>query len=114
MMPQAPPSPVESIGDASGQDNTYVPAVAPITAPIGYDINVYWGLDTSAPIVAQLPDGYLVEIVCTAEGQSVTRTDGVTSSLWDGVSIGQGVGGFVPDVYVATGTTLAVMPNCAN
>jgi hypothetical protein len=105
---QSPPAPDSS----TGSDRRPFPA--PIVAPEGYDINIYWGLDSSAPVVASLPHGYQVQILCTAQGASVTRSDGVTSSLWDGVSIGEGVGGFVPDVYVYTGTEQPVMPNCAD
>ena len=105
---QSPPAPDYS----TGSDRP--PFAAPIVAPEGYDINVYWGLDLSATVVASLPHGYRVQILCTAQGAPVTRSDGLTSSLWDGVSIGEGVGGFVPDVYVYTGTEQPVMPNCAD
>lgn len=110
-MQQPPPMPASDGG--SGNSGGYMSVTAPITAPSGYDVNLYGGLDTSAVIVARLPDNYQVEIICTAEGQSVTRPDGVTSSLWDGVSVGGGVGGFVPDVYVVTQTSQPTMPNCA-
>jgi hypothetical protein len=103
---QAPPTPDSTAGN-------HQPVSASVTAPSGYTVNLYWGLDSSAPIVASLPDNYPVEIICTAQGASVTRPDGVTSSLWNGVSVGNGVGGFVPDVYTMTGTEQPVMPNCA-
>lgn len=110
-MDQAPPLAEQPTAD---ENPTAATIVAPITAPAGYDVNLYWGLDSSASVVATLPDNYQVEIICTAEGQAVTRSDGVTSSLWDGVSVGNNVGGFVPDVYVVTNTSQPTMPNCAS
>lgn len=108
-MQQSPPSPAASTGDPS-----YEPITAPITAPDGYDVKLRWGVDSTAPVVASLPNNYPVKIICTAEGQTIQRPDGVTSSLWDGVAIGNDVGGFVPDVYVYTGSTQPMMPNCAS
>lgn len=45
------------------------------------------------------------------QGDSVTFA-GYTSSLWDGVSVGNGVVGFIPDAHLDTGTVQPTTPNC--
>lgn len=60
-----------------------------------------------APIVGQRAHGVTVDIKCTAQGGVVTRSDGVSSSLWN--QIGEG---YIPDVNVITNTNQATMPNC--
>lgn len=57
--------------------------------------------------VGVLSDGDLVSITCTAQGEVVTRSDGTTSGLWDFVG-----SGYLPDVYVVTGTDQATAPTC--
>jgi hypothetical protein len=105
---------------AQRQQSQPEPVVAPIMAPVGYDIYLYATPSTSASTLAQLPDGHAVTIVCTMQGEAVTSSlDGVTSSLWDGVSAGSdGAGGhmtgFVPDVYVGTPSYQPTMPNCGS
>jgi hypothetical protein len=85
---------------------------APIVAGAGYTISLFDAPNSTGSVVAQLPDGYIVEIVCTMRGEAVTsELTGKTSSLWNGVSA-RGVIGFVPDVYVDTGTYQAVTPAC--
>jgi hypothetical protein len=89
-----------------------VPVTAPIVAGTGYTVNLFADSSLSASVLEQLPDGYLVSIICTTQGDAVTSDlTGVTSSLWNGVSAG-GVLGFVPDVYTGTPTYQPVMPNC--
>jgi hypothetical protein len=62
----------------------------------------------SSPHVAEIADGTTIGILCTAEGDVVTNPDtGQSSSLWDGTSEG-----FVPDVYVDTGTNQPTMGTC--
>jgi hypothetical protein len=71
-------------------------------------------VSTSAGIVTDMPAGQVVNVLCTMQGESVTsEINGYTSSLWNGVSIGNtSTVGFVPDVYVDTNTTQPTMPNC--
>jgi len=62
----------------------------------------------SSSVVAEITDGTTVSILCTAEGDVVTNPDtGQSSSLWDSTSEG-----FVPDVYVDTGTNQPTMGSC--
>jgi hypothetical protein len=62
----------------------------------------------SSPHVAEIASGTTIGILCTAEGDVVTNPDtGQSSSLWDGTSEG-----FVPDVYVDTGTNQPTMGTC--
>ena len=62
----------------------------------------------SSRTVAEIADGTTIGILCTAQGDVVTNPDtGQSSSLWDSTSEG-----FVPDVYVDTGTTQATMGSC--
>jgi hypothetical protein len=90
------------------------PVTARIVAPDGYTISLFTGVNSSASIVADLPAGQSVTIICTMQGESVSSgINGYTSSLWDGVSVGTGnTVGFVPDVYVGTPTYQPTMPNC--
>ena len=87
---------------------------APIVAPAGSDINLFSDANLSASIVAQLPAGQNVSVLCTMRGESVTsEINGYSSSLWNGVSVeGSDAVGFVPDVYVDTLTYEPTMPNC--
>ena len=56
----------------------------------------------------RLPDGASIGILCTAQGEVATNTDtGQSSSLWDGTT-----DGYVPDVFVDTGTNQATMGSC--
>jgi hypothetical protein len=59
-------------------------------------------------VVAQEADGTTIGIICTAQGDVVTNSDnGQSSSLWDGTK-----DGYIPDVYVDTGTNQATMGSC--
>nr|BFE50146.1 hypothetical protein GCM10017745_35730 [Saccharothrix mutabilis subsp. capreolus] len=61
-----------------------------------------------APIVGHLEPGAIIEILCTAYGESVTYAPaGLTSNLWNGVT-----GGYVPDVVVYTGTNEPTAGSC--
>ncbi len=62
----------------------------------------------SSQHVAEIADGTTIGILCTAQGDVVTNPDnGESSSLWDSTSEG-----FVPDVYVDTGTIQPTMGSC--
>ncbi len=69
----------------------------------------------SAKRVGELPPAAAVVIVCTETGTPVSgpRRGGgtLTERLWDRVHA-TGSTGFVPDVWVKTGTTGAVAPAC--
>jgi hypothetical protein len=97
----------------SPSDTSNVVATGTIQTPQGYStISVYDrpSLDSSA--VAEAADGTTIDILCTAQGDVVTNQDtGQSSSLWDGTSDGTSTG-FVPDVFVDTGTNQARAESC--
>jgi hypothetical protein len=97
-----PPSPSRS--DTSSQI-----ATGTVMAPQGDSaLYVFQQPSLSSPQVAEIANGEAIGILCTAEGDVVTNADtGLSSSLWDGTSEG-----FVPDVYVDTGTTQPTMGAC--
>jgi hypothetical protein len=111
--PQPPnPAPVVTIvppTSPSATDNSQEFATGTIYAPPEYNtIYVYSQPSQSSPVVASVADGITIGILCTAQGDVVTNEDtGQSSSLWDGTSEG-----FIPDVYVDTGTDQATMTNC--
>ncbi|MFJ8826316.1 SH3 domain-containing protein [Streptomyces sp. NPDC102467] len=78
-------------------------AVAP-----GYTVNVRSGPGTQYRVVRRLPQGARVTINCQKPGQSVTGPYG-TTKLWDNI----GVGEYVSDSYVHTGSDGYVAPRCA-
>lgn len=81
----------------------------------GYNVKLFKAPTLSASTVSDAPgglsNGQRVGVICTMEGDPVTF-GGYTSSLWDGVSVDNGVVGFIPDVHVNSGTTQPTMPNC--
>jgi hypothetical protein len=93
----------------SPSDTSNVLAAGTIQAPQGYStIYVYEQPSLSSSVVAEIADGTTIDILCTAQGDVVTNSDsGQSSSLWDGTSEG-----FIPDVYVYTGTDQATMGSC--
>jgi hypothetical protein len=93
----------------SPTDNSQEIATGTIYAPLGYStVYVYSQPSPSSSVVASVADGITIGILCTAQGDVVTNEDtGQSSSLWDGTSEG-----FIPDVYVDTGTDQATMTNC--
>lgn len=113
--PPAEPSPAAA--PAEPAPAAVEPPSSTVSAPIqaggvGRVAYLFAAVTLTAPIVAEVPHGYVVEIVCTARGEAVTsELAGLTSSLWNGVDAG-GFLGFIPDVYVDTGTYQAVMPPC--
>ncbi|GAA4566761.1 hypothetical protein GCM10023193_44140 [Planotetraspora kaengkrachanensis] len=78
-----------------------------IQAPPGFvGANIYEAPWRTTRIVAQLPNGTYVRIICTARGELVS--DGrKQSTLWNRVEQG-----FVPDVLVYTGSDEPLMPSC--
>ncbi|MEU6790308.1 hypothetical protein ABZ907_01300 [Nonomuraea wenchangensis] len=81
-------------------------ATGTIMMPPGYGAYVYEAPFLNTPIVAQLPAGTSVSIICTVQGDTVT-SNGSTSSLWNRIDQG-----YIPDVNVDTGTRQATMPTC--
>lgn len=74
----------------------------------GYRLAVYRFPRLDAPIVGYLENGTVVDIICTARGTPVVGNYGQVSDLWNGID-----GGFVPDVFLFTGTNDPTMPPCA-
>ena len=93
----------------SPTDSSQEIATGTIYAPQGYStIYVYSEPSQSSSVVASVADGATIGILCTAQGDVETNQDtGQSSSLWDGTSEG-----YIPDVYVDTGTNQATMTNC--
>jgi hypothetical protein len=93
----------------SPADTGNVIATGIIQVPQGYStVYVYNQPSLSSSVVAEVANGATVGILCTAQGDVVTNSDsGQSSSLWDGTS-----DGYIPDVYVNTGTDQATMTNC--
>ncbi|MBO1333912.1 peptidase [Streptomyces sp. VRA16 Mangrove soil] len=81
-------------------------AAAAVTYPIapGYSVNVRSGPGTQYRV---LPVGARVGIYCQTPGETVTGPYG-TSSLWDNI----GVGEYVSDTYVKTGSDGYVASRC--
>lgn len=80
-----------------------------IQVPPGYStVYVYNQPSSSSSVVAEVANGTTIGILCTSQGDIVTNSEtGQSSSLWDGTS-----DGYIPDVYVNTGTNQATMTNC--
>lgn len=101
--------PIEASAVASGGNYDSQLVTARVMVPDGYTAYVMEAPFDGAAVVTSLPNGTTVQIVCTAQGDSVTSPlTGYTSSLWNGTMDG----GFIPDVYVDTGTVQPTMPNC--
>ncbi|MEV6700218.1 hypothetical protein AB0M68_24135 [Streptomyces sp. NPDC051453] len=91
------------------------PAAAPAAAqqryyPIapGTTLNVRSGPGTQYGTVRVLPIGATVPIFCQRPGETVSGPYG-TSNVWDNI----GVGEYVSDAYVKTGSDGYVAPRCA-
>ncbi|MDT7710470.1 MAG: hypothetical protein QOG20_6077 [Pseudonocardiales bacterium] len=111
-VPTPPPPPTSA---PSSSTMTGTPVTAPVVTPAGYSAQVFSRPSLSAPVILELPSGYEVTILCTAQGDPTTsQLTGVTSSLWDGTTDSSGAfAGFIPDVYVNTPTYQATMPDCS-
>jgi len=94
---------------SSPADTSTQIATGTVMAPQGDTaLYVFEQPSLSSRHVAEIADGTTIGILCTAQGDVVTNPDtGESSSLWDSTSEG-----FVPDVYVDTGTTQATMGSC--
>lgn len=103
--------PVESAAPVTEPSPVPVSASASVEPWVGYvvtpaDVHQWPALDSAT--IGRLEAGTPVEILCTVQGDTVTRTaDDVTSSLWDGIR-----GGYVPDVAIDTGTEQPTMGPC--
>lgn len=78
-----------------------------VTGPSGNSLKVYSSPSLAAAVVASVPVGSTVAILCTVYGTAATNTSGHTSNLWDRIS-----SGFVADVFIYTGTNDPVAPTC--
>jgi hypothetical protein len=112
--PSRSPAPVAVTTSASPATSatkvsSSVVATGIVMTPSGYStLYVHEQPSLSSSAVAQLSDGASIGILCTAQGEVVTNTDtGQSSSLWDGTT-----DGYVPDVFVDTGTNQATMGSC--
>ena len=80
------------------------------------DLLVQKAPNLSAPSVGSVPYHTTVHIVCTKNGDAVTGpgNDGrtITSHLWDYIQSSVSPPGFVPDVWVFTGTRDPKEPSC--
>ena len=103
----ATPSPTSS--SSSSTDTSGQIATGTVMAPPGdTTLYVFQQPSLSSSHVAEIADGATIGILCTAEGDVVTNpNNGQSSSLWDSTSEG-----FVPDVYVDTGTNQPTMGSC--
>lgn len=81
-------------------------ATGRINTESGVSLNVRAGASTSTAIVGSVADGQTVTISCQKLGQTISGTYG-TSALWNKIGAG-----FVPDVYVYTGSDGRVAPTC--
>jgi hypothetical protein len=93
----------------SPTDTSNVVVTGVVRAPQGYStIYAHAQPYQSSSVVAQVADGTSIGILCTAQGDVVTNSDnGQSSSLWDGTR-----DGYIPDVYIDTGTNQATMGSC--
>ena len=109
--PAAPVAVTASASPASSatKDNSSMVATGIVMTPSGYStLYVHEQPSLSSAAVAQISEGATIDILCTAQGDVVTNTDtGQSSSLWDGTT-----NGYVPDVFVDTGTDQATMGSC--
>jgi hypothetical protein len=64
-------------------------------------------------VVATIPQGTVVYIICTRWGDVVLSPDGRSSEVWDYISpTDVAPGGYVPDAWVYTGTDERTRPEC--
>ncbi|MFD3842258.1 SH3 domain-containing protein [Streptomyces sp. NPDC058642] len=73
----------------------------------GYKLNVRSGPGTGYAVVAVLPEGATVNLVCQTPGETITGPLG-TSNIWDKLSNN----GYVSDTYVRTGADGYVTQRC--
>ncbi|MFI7387385.1 SH3 domain-containing protein [Streptomyces sp. NPDC049813] len=102
----APTGAPEISGAAVAAEMTAVAAGSYPVAP-GYNVNVRSGPGTQYRVVRTLPQGARVTINCQKPGQTVTGPYG-TTKIWDNI----GVGEYVSDAYVRTGSDGYVTGRC--
>lgn len=94
---------IEGAGEAVAAAAQRYYAVAP-----GTTLNVRSGPGTHYRTVRVLPEGATVPIFCQRPGETVSGPYG-TTKIWDNI----GVGEYVSDAYVKTGSDGYVAPRCA-
>ncbi|WP_405479178.1 peptidase [Streptomyces sp. NBC_00009] len=94
---------IEGAGEAVAAAAQRYYAVAP-----GTTLNVRSGPGTHYRLVRVLPEGATVPIFCQRPGETVSGPYG-TTKIWDNI----GVGEYVSDAYVKTGSDGYVAPRCA-
>jgi uncharacterized protein YraI len=94
---------IEGAGEAVAAAAQRYYAVAP-----GTTLNVRSGPGTHYRTVRVLPEGAIVPIFCQRPGETVSGPYG-TTKIWDNI----GVGEYVSDAYVKTGSDGYVAPRCA-
>ncbi|HXP55325.1 MAG TPA: hypothetical protein VN847_10230 [Streptosporangiaceae bacterium] len=102
-------APVATSASPSPSDTGKVLATGTVYPEEGYTaVYVFSQPSLSSARIGEVTEGTTIGILCTAQGDVVTRPDtGQQSSLWDGTS-----DGYIPDVYVDTGTNQATMGEC--
>lgn len=87
--------------------STLVPLTLPPPAKYEIDggVNLRQGPATNTTLLAKLPDGAKVRVICKTAGQDVTGSDGSTN-LWLRIDLGQYGVGYVSALYVDTGDDL--------
>jgi hypothetical protein len=81
---------------------------ATVLVPAGLEMYVHSSPALDAQVVASVPSGDTVHILCTVQGERVDRPDGPSSRLWDRIEEG-----YVPDVVLDTGTSEPTMRDCS-
>jgi hypothetical protein len=102
-------TPTRAPSTPTGAPSAPTTSVGIVQAAGGGVAYVYQFPALAASKVGALVNGAKVVIQCTSQGDTVTRSDGVSSSLWD--RIGEG---YIPDVNVYTGTDQPTMPSCSS
>ena len=95
------PEPPASSAPASSTASGFV------LVPQGKRAKVFTEPSLSSTVVSSLPRGAAVQILCTAQGDTVVSDSGATSTLWDKTQYG-----YLPDVLVDTGTDQPVADSC--
>jgi hypothetical protein len=85
---------------------------APIHFTSGQGAKVRSGANTSSRWLTSVPEGVMLRLECYVRDESVESAETHEKSrVWNRVTY-RGVTGFVPDVFVRTGTTEPVVPPC--
>ncbi|MFI0238081.1 SH3 domain-containing protein [Streptomyces sp. NPDC016845] len=101
----------EDTAEDTAEDAAVAEGLAAATAsyPVapGYNVNVRSGPGTQYRVVRRLPLGARVTVNCQKPGQWVAGPYG-TTNIWDSI----GVGEYISDSYVRTGSDGYVAPRC--